>query len=157
MCWSTKSQAAGVTRVILTSSVVAIEATDKPGAHTPEDWSDLSHPKASPYYKSKTLAERAAWDFVDQHPEMQLTTVNPALVLGAPLDRHYGTSLSLMERMMSGKDPALPDMGFGIVDVADISAMHIAAMDQPQTAGHRYIGSAGSMTMPQIGKHLAKA
>lgn len=149
------AQAAGVTRVILTSSVVAIEAKDKTGAFTPEDWSETSHPKSSPYFKSKTLAERAAWDFVAEHPEMQLTTVNPSLVLGAPLDKHYGTSLSLMERLMSGKDPAVPNLGFGIVDVADISAMHIAAMDRPETAGNRYIGSAGSLSMPQIGEYLA--
>ncbi|MEL6798654.1 MAG: NAD-dependent epimerase/dehydratase family protein [Pseudomonadota bacterium] len=88
------AQKAGVTRVILTSSVVAIEATDvgtRP--YTPDDWSDPTHPKSNAYYKSKTLAERAAWDFVANHPEMQLTTVNPALVLGTPMDANYGTSL----------------------------------------------------------------
>lgn len=149
------AQAAKVTRVILTSSVVAIEAKDKAGAFTPADWSDPDHPKSSPYYKSKTLAERAAWDFVEAHPAMQLTTINPALVLGTPLDRHYGTSLSLIERLLSGTDPALPDMGFGIVDVADISAMHLAAMERPHSVGKRYIGSAGSLSMPQIARHLA--
>ncbi len=147
--------AAGITRVILTSSVVAVEANDKPNPKTPADWTDINHPRASAYYKSKTLAEKAAWDFVADHPDIKLTTVNPSLVLGAPLDGNYGTSLSLIERIMGGKDPALPGMGFGMVDVADISAMHIAAMDRPETAGKRYIGSAGSMMMPDIAKHLA--
>ena len=148
------AQVAGITRVILTSSVVAIEANDRPNPRTPADWTDLDHPKASAYYKSKTLAEKAAWDFVAEHPEMKLTTVHPALVAGAPLDENYGTSLSLIERIMDGKDPALPNIGFGVVDVADISAMHIAAMNRPESAGKRYIGSAASMTMPQIAKHL---
>jgi dihydroflavonol-4-reductase len=91
------AQSAGVTRVVLTSSVVAIEAKAKSGAFTEEDWSDTAHPKSSAYYKSKTLAERAAWDFVAEHPEMQLTTINPALVLGEPMDGSYGTSLELIE------------------------------------------------------------
>ena len=149
------AQAAGVTRVILTSSVVAIEANDKPNPQTPANWTDLDNPRATTYYKSKTLAEKAAWNLAAEHPEMQLTTINPSLVLGTPLDRHYGTSLSLIERMMAGKDPAMPDLGFAVVDVADISAMHIAAMDRPATAGQRYIGAAGSLTMVEIARHLA--
>jgi dihydroflavonol-4-reductase len=107
------------------------------------------------YYKSKTLAERAAWDFAADHPEIQLTTINPALVLGEPMDRHYGTSLALIGRILAGKDPMVPDIGFGIVDVADISAMHLAALDRPESIGHRFIGSNGTMTMPQIAQHLA--
>jgi dihydroflavonol-4-reductase len=150
------AQAAGVTRVILTSSVVAIEANVKPNPQTPANWTDPDHPRASTYYKSKTLAEKAAWDFVAKHPEMQMTTIHPALVLGTPLDRHYGTSLALIERIMGGKDPALPQLGFAVVDVEDISAMHIAAMDRPESAGKRYIGAAASFSMPEIGRHLAK-
>lgn len=149
------ARAAGVTRVVLTSSVVAIEATDKAGPLTEEDWSRTDHPKATAYYKSKTLAERAAWDFAKDHPEMRLTAINPALVLGEPLDRHYGTSLALIERILSGKDPMLPDIGFGVVDVADISAMHVAALHRPESVGHRFIGSNGTMTMPRIAQHLA--
>ncbi len=147
---------AGITRVIMTSSVVAIEVNDKPNPQTPENWTDITDPRATTYYKSKTLAERAAWAFVADHPQMRLTTINPSLVLGTPLDRDYGTSLSLIERVMAGKDPALPDLGFAVVDVADISAMHIAAMERPETAGNRYIGSAGSVTLPEIARHLAK-
>ncbi len=149
------AQAAGVTRVVLTSSVVSIEAKDKAGAYSEDDWSDTNHPKSNAYYKSKTLAERAAWDFVANHPEMQLTTVNPALVLGEPMDANYGTSLELIERILGGKDPMVPDIGFGVVDVADISAMHIAALEKPESVGHRFIGSNGTMTMPRIAQHLA--
>jgi len=149
------AQATGVTRVVLTSSVVSIEATDKQGAYTEEDWSDPAHAKSNAYYKSKTLAERAAWDFVGDHPEMQLSTINPALVLGSPMDANYGTSLELIERVLSGKDPMQPNIGFGVVDVADISAMHIAAMDRPEAIGQRFIGSGGTMTMPEVAQHLA--
>jgi len=149
------AQAAGVTRVVLTSSVAAIEAKNKSGAYSEDDWSDTSHPKSSAYYKSKTLAERAAWDFVGEHPEMQMTTINPALVLGEPMDANYGTSLELIERILGGKDPMVPDIGFGIVDVADISAMHIAALEKPDSIGKRFIGSNGTMTMPRIAQHLA--
>jgi dihydroflavonol-4-reductase len=149
------AQAAGVTRVVLTSSVVAIEAIEKAGAYTEADWSDTDHPKSSAYYKSKTLAERAAWEFVAAHPEMQLSTINPALVLGEPMDIHYGTSLSVIERILGGKDPMMPDVGFGLVDVADISAMHIAALQNPQSIGQRFIGANGTMTMPRIAQHLA--
>ncbi len=153
----TAAQKAGITRVILTSSAVAIEANDLPNPQTPANWTDTDNPRASTYYKSKTLAERAAWDFVDKHPEMKLTTINPSLVLGTPLDRHFGTSLNIIERIMAGKDPAMPDMGFAVVDIEDVSAMHIAAMDRPATAGNRYIAAAGSITMPQLARHLAEA
>jgi dihydroflavonol-4-reductase len=151
------AQAAGVTRVVMTSSVVAIEANGKVGREklTEADWSDVNHPRSTPYYKSKTLAERAAWDFVAQHPEMRLTTINPSLVLGRPLDADFGTSLQLIERILSGKDPMQPDIGFGIVDVADVSAMHVRALDRPESAGKRYISSGPSATLPQVARHLA--
>ncbi len=149
------AQEAGVTRIVLTSSVAAVEAKDFSGPLTEADWSDTDHPRSTAYYKSKTLAERAAWDFVKTHPEMQLTTINPALVLGSPMDANYGASLSVIERILSGTDPMLPDLGFGIVDVADISAMHIAAMERPEAIGQRFIGANGTMTMPAIAQHLA--
>jgi dihydroflavonol-4-reductase len=151
------AQAAGVTRVVMTSSVVAIEANAKVGRETltEADWSDISHPRSTPYYKSKTLAERAAWDFVAQHPEMQLTTITPSLVLGRPLDADFGTSLQLVERILSGKDPMQPDIGFGIVDVADVSAMHVRALMRPESAGKRYIASGDSASIPQLARHLA--
>jgi dihydroflavonol-4-reductase len=76
---------------------------------------------------------------------MRLTTINPSLVLGVPLDAEFGTSLQLIERILSGKDPMQPDIGFGIVDVADVSAMHVRALDRPGDRGqalHR-LGSLG--------------
>lgn len=150
------AHAGGVTRIILTSSVAAIEARDKDGPYSENDWSDTEHPRCTAYYKSKTLAEQAAWRFVTKTPGIELTVINPVLVLGAPLDAHYGSSLEIIERMMGGKDPMVPDIAFGVVDVADISAMHLAAMDRPESIGQRFIGSAASMSMPEVAAHLAK-
>ena len=135
------AQAAGVTRVVLTSSVVAIMQRDLADGDTigPAMWSDLDHVSMTAYAKSKTLAERAAWDFVAEHPEMQLTTINPGLVLGAPLDRHYGTSLDLIGQMIGGKLPALPNFGLAIVDVADVAQAHVAALDRPDSIGKRFL------------------
>lgn len=71
------------------------------------------------------------------------------------MDGRYGTSLEVIERILGGKDPMLPDIGFGIVDVADVSAMHIAALETPRSIGQRFIAANGTMTMPRIAQHLA--
>jgi dihydroflavonol-4-reductase len=138
------AQKAGVDRVVMTSSSVAIMFRE-PEAGRPvldeRDWTDLDHPCATPYARSKTLAERAAWNFVrEEAPGMRLTTINPAFVLGPPLDRHYGTSLKVIERLLRGRDPMLPRFGFPTVDVRDIALMHMRALERPAAAGQRYIG-----------------
>jgi dihydroflavonol-4-reductase len=152
------AHANGVTRVVVTSSVVAVEANPKVGreALSEDDWTDLSHPRATAYYKSKTLAERAAWVFQAAHPDIRLTTINPGLVRGTPLDAHFGTSLKVVERILGAKDPMQPDVGFGVVDVEDVSSMHLRAIERPETAGRRYIASSDSATLPEIAAHLAR-
>lgn len=135
------AQKAGVTRVVLTSSSAAITGKPKPGpvmAFDETDWSDVDDATMTPYAKSKTLAERAAWDFAADHPEMQLTAINPSLVLGAPLGDDFGTSVGLIERLMDGRDPMLPRVGFASVDVRDVATAHIRAMEDPATIGKRY-------------------
>lgn len=150
---------AGVTRIILTSSMAAVMNKElAQGATVNEaDWTDVNHPTATAYDKSKTLAEKAAWDFVADHPEMRLTTVNPGLVAGIPLDVKYGTSLGLIERFFSGSDPAVPDFGLPLVDVIDVSAMHLEALKRPETAGKRYCASAGFIAAPEIARILKEA
>lgn len=134
----------GLKRVIFTSSTVAVATGDlRPGksAFDEEDWSDLNHATASPYAQSKTMAERAAWDFLKSDaPDMEMTVINPGFVLGAPLDDNYGTSVKVIERILSGKDPMVPKIGFSTVDVRDIAEMHIRALEQPETAGERILG-----------------
>jgi len=152
---------AGVHRVILTSSVAAVTNTDLPPdrtAFTEADWTDPDHPASTPYVKSKTLAEKAAWDFVvKEAPEIQLTTINPSLVLGPPLDGNYGTSIQVIERLLHATDPMLPEVGFSVVDVRDIAAMHVAALDRPDTAGNRYIGSEQFVWFVELAQMLKRA
>lgn len=148
------ADAAGIRRVVLTSSTAAV--THVPSEADSEkfdesDWSDPSWPGITPYTKSKTLAERAAWDFVEREaPGMELTTINPCLVLGQPLDDHYGASLGLVERLLRGRDPMLPKVGIGVVDVVDVARMHVRAIAAPGTAGKRIIGAAEFMWLAEI-------
>lgn len=136
------ARAAGVGRVILTSSSGAISAREKPGngtAFTEDDWTDLDHPTATPYFRSKTLAERAAWDDVAEHGGIALTALNPTLVVGPPLDADFGTSIQVLERLHRAKDPMLPRAGFSTVDVRDVAEAHIRALERPETAGKGYL------------------
>jgi len=152
---------AGIRRVVLTSSTAAV--TNRPpdldkDTFDESDWSDPSWTGMSPYTKSKTLAERAAWDFVEnQAPDMQLTAINPCLVLGRPLDDHYGTSLRVVERLLRGRDPLLPKVGMGIVDVADVARMHVRAMTAAGAPGKRFIGAAEFMWIAEIAELLKAA
>jgi dihydroflavonol-4-reductase len=137
------AKAASVRRVVLTSSVaaVAISVTPRNGkAFTEEDWSDADSPATTAYAKSKTLAERAAWAFVRENEgAIDLTCINPTLVVGPPLDTDYGTSIEVVERLLRGKDPMLPNVGFGMVDVRDVATAHVRALDVPESIGQRII------------------
>lgn len=151
------AHAAGVRRVVLTSSTVAVFNDTKPDSLQDEaDWCDITLPGTTAYAKSKTLAERAAWEFTRANG-LQLTTINPGFVVGAPLDEHYGTSLQLVERLMKGRDPMLPDIGFPVVDVRDVAEMHLRAVQRPDTAGKRYLATAGSMAMVDMGRAIKAA
>ncbi|WP_050928589.1 SDR family oxidoreductase [Aestuariivita boseongensis] len=139
------ARAAGVTRVIMTSSTAAVVTKDPaPGQtqFTENDWTDVTHPAATAYVKSKTMAEKAVWDWhASDAPDMQITMINPSFVQGAPLDDNFGTSIQVIERLLKGKDPLLPRFGFTCVDVRDIALMHIRAMERPESIGKRFIGA----------------
>jgi dihydroflavonol-4-reductase len=149
---------AGVHRVVLTSSMAAImHSTARKGPYRDEtDWTDIDAPTVTAYDKSKTLAERAAWDFAAEHPEMQLTTINPGLVTGTPMDAHYGTSLALVERVFRSQDPMVPNFGLPVVDLADVSTMHIRAMERPETGGKRYVAADSFWMLPEIARLFAR-
>jgi len=153
------AKSAGVKRVILTASVAAIYGRELPvGAETYDEtmWTDVNHPVGRvAYTKSKTLAERAAWDFIkNEAPEIALTTINPVLVVGAPLDKNFGSSISLIERVLQGKDPMLPDLNFALVDVRDVATMHIAAIGNDATKGERLIASSETRSFIEIAKFM---
>lgn len=150
---------AGVHRVILTSSNAAIYGIDLPIDQDRFDetmWTDINHPIGRvAYTKSKTLAEKAAWDFVkDSAPDIALTTINPVLVLGAPLDDNFGSSVSVVQRILSGKDPMLPDLKFALVDVKDVATMHVRAISTDASKGQRILASSGTLSFVEIAKIL---
>ncbi len=150
------AKAAGITRVILTSSIVAI-IDDAAGEQQNEDnWCNLDAPGTSAYAKSKTLAEREAWRIAETEG-LHLTTINPGFVVGPPLDANYGSSIGVVKRFLKGKDPMLPKIGFSMVDVRDVAEAHLRALQRPATAGNRYAATAGFMWMPAMGATLKAA
>jgi nucleoside-diphosphate-sugar epimerase len=150
------SHQAGVKRVVLTSSFAAIGYGHKPRT-TPfseADWSDLNG-ELSAYAKSKTLAERAAWDFVAKEGGLELSVVNPVGVFGPVLGPDYSTSILLVQRLMDGAVPGVPQLCFGVVDVRDVADLHIRAMTHPAAKGERFLAVAGDfMSMLDIARVL---
>jgi dihydroflavonol-4-reductase len=151
------AKAAGINRVILTSSNAAIFARDLPPGATEFDesmWSDLNHPIGrAAYRRSKTLAELAAWDFIkNQAPEIALTVINPTLVIGKPLDTEFGSSMAIIDQLVKSTQRMLPDLKVGIVDVKDVAKMHVASIKLPDTYGERIISNSETLSLVQIAK-----
>ncbi len=134
----------GARRVVMTSSVAATSPFSRGPDGTSDEtvWTDPNDLGAGAYARSKTLAERAAWDFMAEHGgPMTLATVNPALVLGPVLGRDFSDSVQVIQRLLSGKIPGLPRLGFNIVDVRDVADLHLRAMTAPEAAGERFIAA----------------
>jgi dihydroflavonol-4-reductase len=153
---------AKVKRVILTSSVAAIDGNDLPAGKTAVDesmWTDVNHPLGgAAYTKSKTLAELAAWDYVKSTaPEIELTSINPVLVIGAPLDNHFGSSVSIIERILKASDPVLPDVCMSIVDVKNVAEMHVNAIKVKESKGERFLASAETVSFIEMAKTIKAA
>jgi dihydroflavonol-4-reductase len=137
---------AGVKRVVLTSSFAAIGYGHKEqtAPFSEKDWTDPNAPDVSAYTKSKTLAERAAWDFVaTEGPSLELSVVNPVGVFGPALGPDFATSILIVQRMMDGAVPGCPQIYFGLVDVRDVADMHLRAMTHPAAKGERFLAVAG--------------
>jgi nucleoside-diphosphate-sugar epimerase len=153
------ARAAGVQRVVLTSSFAAIGYGHPPGSGPFDEtwWSNVEGP-VSAYVKSKTLAERAAWDFVRRHGGPALSVVNPVFVLGPVLGPDLSTSIEVIRRMMAGGMPAVPRLYFGVVDVRDVAALHLLAMTHPSAAGERFLCAAGDfLSLAEIAHTLRQA
>ncbi|HET6998969.1 MAG TPA: NAD-dependent epimerase/dehydratase family protein [Solirubrobacterales bacterium] len=143
---------AGVRRVVVTSSVAAVRGgvESAPAPLTEADWTDADNPSLEPYTRSKTIAERAAWDLAAQRRETEkLAVVNPGAILGPILGDDHSSSLALVERLLNGM-PGLPRIGFSIVDVRDVADLHIRAMTDPAAAGERFISVARFQWMAEI-------
>lgn len=132
------AQLANVKRLVLTSSTFAIIAGKSTGRYGPDDWSDTAA-NIGAYAKSKTLAERAAWEAV-KGGTMELTVINPGAVFGPSLGAKIdGQSVTMMTKMINGKVPMIPDMAMGMVDVRDVAKLHVAAITAVGAAGQRFI------------------
>ncbi|HEX3887038.1 MAG TPA: aldehyde reductase [Phenylobacterium sp.] len=136
---------AGVKRVVLTSSVAATnKGPEFRGDWVADEtiWTDPHEPGLGAYAQSKTLAERAAWDLIHaSSSDTTLATVNPALVLGPVTSGDFSESVQVVERLLSGRVPGIPRLGFNVVDVRDVADLHIRAMTDPHAAGERFIAA----------------
>ena len=149
----------GVQRVVYTSSTVAAQSATVPGEVQPRSdestWTDL-HQKALPEYpRSKTLAERAAWEFIEQDRSgLTLTTVLPGMILGPVMKDHISGSLELISRLLTGRFPAIPNIGFAITDTQQLVDLHLRAMLAPEAANERFLGVGDFLWMDEIAKLL---
>jgi nucleoside-diphosphate-sugar epimerase len=140
------SRDAGVKRVVLTASFASIGYGTKPRGtpYTEEDWTDPNGDDVRAYVKSKTIAERAAWDFIAREGgALVLSVVNPVGVFGPVLGPDYSTSILLVQRLMDGAMPGCPKLYFGAVDVRDVADMHVTCMTHPAAKGERFLAVAG--------------
>lgn len=149
------AKAAGVKRVVMTSSFAAVSYghPEQSAPFTEESWTNVASSDVSPYAKSKTLAERAAWDFI-KSPEgagLELSVINPAAIFGPVLSDDMSASILLIQRLLNGDLPGCPKLVFGIIDVRDVASLHLLAMTNPAAAGERFIAiSPKSMTVQEI-------
>lgn len=144
---------AGVRRTVLTSSFAAIGYGHRDHARTftETDWSDPDGPALIAYSRSKLVAERAAWDFVDRSGGgMELAVVNPVGILGPPLGPDLSVYVAVVAQLLTGDLPAMPRLRWGVVDVRDVADLHVRAMLDPAAAGQRFLATAGTTTLPQI-------
>lgn len=148
---------AGVERIVVTSSVAAASPRGDVATSVSDEtvWTDLADATVSAYARSKTLAERAAWDLVQASGgTTTLATVNPSVVLGPVLSGDFSQSVELVERLLSGRVPAIPRLGFNIVDVRDVADLHVRVMTAPEAAGQRFIAAGGFAWMADIASLL---
>jgi len=151
---------AKVKRVVITASVVSMMYS-RSGTNnfSDKDWSDISDPKINAYAKSKTLAEKAAWDFVKNMPEgekFELATIHPSLTFGPNFNTEFSTSVDIMTTVMLKKIPGVPKMCMGTVDVRNVAQAHLAAIKVPDAAGNRFLLVEGSYWFSEIGTIMHK-
>jgi dihydroflavonol-4-reductase len=148
---------AGVKRIVMTSSVAAVRHGRQPSDDAPydeTDWTDPDDTRRTPYVRSKTIAERAAWDRVRAAgAESRLATVNPGAIIGPVLSDDRSYSLQAIERLLNGM-PAVPRLGFVFVDVRDVADLHIRAMTAPAAGGERFLAVDRFLWLQDVGRIL---
>ena len=137
------ANAAGVERVVLTSSISAVaHGQDRDHVLSESDWSNVQSRTLSAYDNSKTQAERAAWEYVASlgaDSTMDLVVINPGLVLGPLLSKEWSLSAELVIKLMNRAIPALPDLRIAAIDVRDVATAHVKAMTSAQASGQRFL------------------
>ena len=154
------AKAAGVKRFVMTSSVAAVSYGRGRGVHTftEADWTDLSKPGISPYVQSKTVAERAARDWVAaEGGGIEYCSICPSVVLGPVWSRDYSASVMIVRKLLDGSMGACPDIGFGVVDVRDVADLHVRALKAPGMAGERFIASGRFVKIREVADILRAA
>ncbi len=143
---------AGVRRVVLTSSFAAVGYSSKPiRDYTEDDWTDPDSPGLAAYPRSKAIAERVAWDFIEREGgDTELVVVNPTFILGPTLTRQSRSSLQLIKAMLDGTMPVVTRQRFGIADVRDVADLHLSAMATPEAAGKRFLALADGPTITYL-------
>lgn len=148
---------AGVERIVLTSSIAATRPGRESTASAPyteADWTDGDDTSKPPYSRSKAIAERSAWELVDEAGARErLATINPGAIIGPALSEDRSFSLQTVERLLDGM-PAAPRLGFTFVDVRDVADLHIRAMTMPEAGGERFIAVDEFMWMADVGAIL---
>jgi dihydroflavonol-4-reductase len=137
---------AGVRRVVLTSSFGAIGYGPPPTGRpfSEADWTDPDG-HITAYVKSKTLAERAAWEFLAREGgALELAVINPGGIFGPVLAADYSASIQIVQRLMERSMPGCPRLSYGVVDVRDVADLHLRAMTNPAASGERFIANAGA-------------
>lgn len=151
------AKGAGVRRFVLTSSMAAIAYGHGKGRelYSEADWTHLDNPAVMPYPRSKTVAERAAREWVAaEGGGMEFASVNPAAVFGPLLSDDLSTSIELVKQLLEGKVPMCPDIGFGIVDVRDVADLHYRALTAPDIRDERYVCSGPFLKMIDVANLL---
>lgn len=151
---------AGVRRFVQTSSVAAIAYGHGKGHHqfTEADWTNVHSRDAYAYVKSKTIAERAARDWMAKEGgDMEFLSINPAAVLGPIWSRDFSASIEMVNQLLSGALPGCPDLGFGIVDVRDLADLHVRVLTEPGLDGERFIASGPFLKMIEVAQILRTA
>ena len=153
---------AGIKRVVLTSSVAAVNSHMMSGTSDHTTWTDINSKYVTPYQKSKTIAEKAAWDFYnnqDNSNKMELAVINPGGVMGPQLGNDLGgASTQIVSQLISGKFPMIPALSFPFIDVRDVAILHLKAMTTPEADGKRFIAAHSEPTwMYQVAEVLSAA
>jgi nucleoside-diphosphate-sugar epimerase len=133
---------ARIKRVVIVSSNAAISAghTGENRVFDENDWSLIEN-NIGAYSKSKTLAERAAWEFING-PEnvnkLEMVSINPPLIFGPVPNKDFPTSGEMIRIFMRGEVPGVARLKIAIVDVRDVASAIILGMTTPEAAGNRF-------------------